>query len=163
MTTETYNLLRNHLFYAIEKCGQWEDGEDVIQDVAYFLLTKDEWFESLPDNEKSYYIRTCIRNRAIDIKRIKYGAKRNPFFWGRPVTNTRPEVLAIMDLKDVIKKSELRKMFCRSLFLSVCGFSGYEIEKIEGAEANTIRSRIWYARKFLLNEKRKKRHDRKAA
>lgn len=158
MTTETYNLIRSHLFYSVEKCGQWEDGEDVIQDVAYYLLTKDAWFEALPENEKGYYIRTCIRNRAIDIKRIRYSAKRNPFFWGRPVTITRPEVYAIIDLKDVIKKAQRRKLICNPLFYSVLGFNDLEIEKIEEVDANTIRQRRRYARKFLRDEKKEKKH-----
>lgn len=142
-----YHFIRSLLWFAVQECGQQEDGEDVIQDVSIKVLQRVDWFDALPDREKTAYVMRSIRNKNVDNRRKR---KRQMKHY-HPAFDTKyshPDAYDKIELKETMHRGRQHPFF-KSLCLFISGYDSREIAEQEGVTPNTLRGRFHYARKFL--------------
>jgi DNA-directed RNA polymerase specialized sigma24 family protein len=147
-TTKIFEFVNGHLWFAIKTANCYQDAQDVIQDVAIRIFDRAEWFASLPEREKKNYVMYSIKNRVIDLFRMRKRRYRYTDLF-EDAAVTRPEVYAKLDLEDVIKKGNERPLIFDTLMLQAEGYKVKEIADAQGHNVNTVLGRCRYAREYL--------------
>ena len=100
--TETCNIAYDLKWFALAKCGNVEDAEDLIQDLLLKIILNSSKIETLNRKEKRNYIMRAIHNEYVDMIRYRNRSKR--IMCKNLPSKTNPEAYAKIELKELRKK-----------------------------------------------------------
>lgn len=153
MTAEDITLIYSFTAYALKVSGDYQNAQDIIQDIFLRILNNPEKFESLSYDGKRNYIARAIVNQQKDRERMAVSKGKVKYHVPAEDSDaaTLPDVYAKIELKDVLKKGLGHKHF-PLLMLSAEGYSSYEIAEAKNMPLNTVLGSFRYARNFLNKE-----------
>ena len=143
--TETCNIAYELKWFALSKCGNVEDAEDLIQDLLVKIISNSK-IESLNRKEKRNYIMRAIHNEYVDMVRYRNRSKR--IMCKNLPSKTNPDAYAKIELKELRKKAE-GNIACQTFFIVESGYTNKEVAEMTGERLATILSRCYRARKYL--------------
>jgi len=145
MTAETCHIAYELKWFAVSKCGNVEDAEDIIQNLLIKILLNNK-IETLSKKEKRNYIMTAIHNEYVSMVRYRNRSKR--IVCKDLPSKSNAEAYAKIELKELREKAA-GNTCCDTLFLYAAGYKNIEIAEMTGEKLTTILSRCYRARKFL--------------
>ena len=143
---KTYHIAYEFTWFALQKCGNVEDAEDLIQEVAINAFLNSAKIKNLNQKEKRNYIMRTIHNEYVDMVRYRNRTKR--IMCKNLPSKTNPEAYAKIELKELRKKAE-GNIACQTFFIVESGYTNKEVAEMTGERLATILSRCYRARKYL--------------
>lgn len=152
MSNNDYEFIKSFTSFAMSKCKNLEDGQDLIHDVVLSILRNPSTFDNIIDpREKKNYIMRAIKNKYKDTIKRSGASKRDNIGWVNLKEFNTPYVYSLLDLKFILEKSKKDKEL-KSLILKNEGYNTNEIAFLMHKKQNAVLAQIFRAKKRLKNE-----------